>query len=166
MIKKDIPVVILAGGLGTRLREETEFRPKPMVPIGGKPVLWHIMKLYSHYGFYRFIICLGYKGEMIKHYFANYPKPAEMKSLPDLAWKMIIGPTGWLLHKISIATLPDSYRRKFNVPFGKGDQMFFKFFAWAVRTFYPLVPQGKRYIPLARRAFADARNHPEAYHIS
>lgn len=111
------------------------------------------------------------RGEVVedllhKHYFANYPKPAEMKSLPDLAWKMIIGPTGWLLHKISIATLPDSYRRKFNVPFGKGDQMFFKFFAWAVRTFYPLVPQGKRYIPLARRAFADARNHPEAYHIS
>ena len=58
--------VILCGGLGTRLREETEFRPKPMVPIGGRPIIWHIMKLYSHYGFSRFIICLGYKGEMIK----------------------------------------------------------------------------------------------------
>ncbi len=66
------PVVILAGGLGTRLREETEFRPKPMVPIGGKPMLWHIMKIYAHFGFYRFIICLGYKGEMIKNYFLNY----------------------------------------------------------------------------------------------
>lgn len=66
------PVVILAGGLGTRLREETQFRPKPMVPIGGKPILWHIMKLYSYYGFYRFIICLGYKGEMIKDYFLQY----------------------------------------------------------------------------------------------
>ncbi len=66
------PVVILAGGLGTRLREETEFRPKPMVPIGGKPILWHIMKIYAHYGFYRFIICLGYKGEMIKNYFLNH----------------------------------------------------------------------------------------------
>lgn len=66
------PVVILAGGLGTRLREETQFRPKPMVPIGGKPILWHIMKLYSYYGFYRFIICLGYKGEMIKEYFLHY----------------------------------------------------------------------------------------------
>lgn len=70
--KINIPVIILAGGLGTRLREETEFRPKPMVPIGGKPILWHIMKIYSSYGFYRFIICLGYKGEMIKHYFLNY----------------------------------------------------------------------------------------------
>ncbi len=72
MDKINIPVVILAGGLGTRLREETEFRPKPMVPIGGKPMLWHIMKIYSSYGFYRFIICLGYKGEMVKHYFLNY----------------------------------------------------------------------------------------------
>lgn len=66
------PVVILAGGLGTRLREETEFRPKPMVPIGGKPILWHIMKIYAHYGFHRFIICLGYKGDMIKNYFLNH----------------------------------------------------------------------------------------------
>ncbi len=67
-----IPVVILAGGLGTRLREETEFRPKPMVPIGGKPILWHIMKSYAHFGFNKFIICLGYKGEVIKDYFLNY----------------------------------------------------------------------------------------------
>jgi len=72
MKKYDYPVVLLAGGLGTRLREETEFRPKPMVPIGGKPILWHIMKIYSHYGFNRFVICLGYKGEMIKDYFINY----------------------------------------------------------------------------------------------
>ncbi len=72
MKRLPFPVVILAGGLGTRLREETEFRPKPMVPIGGKPILWHIMKIYAHYGFYRFIICLGYKGEMIKNYFLNY----------------------------------------------------------------------------------------------
>lgn len=67
-----IPVVILAGGLGTRLREETEFRPKPMVPIGGKPILWHIMKSYAHFGFNNFIVCLGYKGEVIKDYFLNY----------------------------------------------------------------------------------------------
>jgi len=65
-------VVILCGGLGTRLREETEFRPKPMVEIGGKPILWHIMKIYAHYGFKKFILCLGYKGEMIKEYFYNY----------------------------------------------------------------------------------------------
>ena len=65
-------VVILCGGLGTRLREETEFRPKSMVEIGGRPILWHIMKTYAHYGFKDFILCLGYKGEMIREYFYNY----------------------------------------------------------------------------------------------
>lgn len=69
---KNIPVVILCGGFGTRLREETEFKPKPMAEIGGKPVLWHIMKLYAHFGFHRFILCLGYKGNVIKDYFLNY----------------------------------------------------------------------------------------------
>jgi glucose-1-phosphate cytidylyltransferase len=65
-------VVILAGGLGTRLREETEYRPKPMVQIGGRPILWHIMKIYSRYSYRDFVICLGYKGEMIRNYFLNY----------------------------------------------------------------------------------------------
>jgi len=65
-------VVILAGGLGTRLSEETSIKPKPMVEIGGMPILWHIMKIYSHYGFNEFIICLGYKGYFIKEFFANY----------------------------------------------------------------------------------------------
>ena len=65
-------VVIFAGGLGTRISEETDTRPKPMVEIGGKPILWHIMKIYSHYGFNDFIICLGYKGYIIKEYFMNY----------------------------------------------------------------------------------------------
>jgi glucose-1-phosphate cytidylyltransferase len=65
-------VLILAGGFGTRLSEETEIRPKPMVEIGGKPILWHIMKIYSHYGFNDFVILLGYKGYYIKEYFANY----------------------------------------------------------------------------------------------
>jgi glucose-1-phosphate cytidylyltransferase len=65
-------VVILAGGLGTRLSEETTIKPKPMVEIGGRPILWHIMKIYSHFGFNEFIICLGYKGYLIKEYFANY----------------------------------------------------------------------------------------------
>ncbi len=64
--------VILAGGLGTRLREETEFRPKPMVEIGGRPILWHIMKMYAHYGFTDFVACLGYRGDLIKEYFLNY----------------------------------------------------------------------------------------------
>ncbi|MFZ4740820.1 MAG: glucose-1-phosphate cytidylyltransferase [Bacteroidales bacterium] len=65
-------VVILAGGLGSRLSEETTLKPKPMVEIGGRPILWHIMKIYSHYGYNDFIICCGYKGYMIKEYFANY----------------------------------------------------------------------------------------------
>jgi len=65
-------VVILCGGLGTRLREETEFRPKPMVNIGIRPILWHIMKIYAHYGHKDFILALGYKGEMIKNYFCHY----------------------------------------------------------------------------------------------
>lgn len=65
-------VVILAGGLGTRLSEETDVRPKPMVEIGGRPIIWHIMKIYSHYGFNEFVVCCGYKGYVIKEYFANY----------------------------------------------------------------------------------------------
>ena len=65
-------VVIFCGGQGTRLREETEFRPKPLVEIGGKPILWHIMKLYAHHGFNDFVLCLGYRGTMIKEYFLNY----------------------------------------------------------------------------------------------
>jgi glucose-1-phosphate cytidylyltransferase len=65
-------VVILAGGMGTRIAEESGIRPKPMIEIGGKPILWHIMKIYSQYGYSDFIICLGYKGHMIKEYFINY----------------------------------------------------------------------------------------------
>ena len=65
-------VIILCGGMGTRLREETEYKPKPMVEIGGRPILWHIMKLYSHYGYNEFILALGYKGNVIRDYFLNY----------------------------------------------------------------------------------------------
>ena len=72
-------VVILCGGKGTRLREETEYRPKPMVPIGGKPILWHIMKTYAEAGHKDFVLCLGYKGDMIKDFFRNY-----MWSLSDV----------------------------------------------------------------------------------
>ena len=71
-IPSDLQAVILAGGLGSRLSEETHLRPKPMVEIGGKPILWHILKIYSHFGINEFIICCGYKGYVIKEYFANY----------------------------------------------------------------------------------------------
>ena len=64
--------VILAGGLGTRISEESHLKPKPMIEIGGRPILWHIMTLYSHYGFNDFIVCLGYKGYVVKEYFSNY----------------------------------------------------------------------------------------------
>ena len=65
-------VVILAGGFGTRISEESQFKPKPMVEIGEMPILWHIMKLYSHYGYNEFVICLGYKAHVIKEFFADY----------------------------------------------------------------------------------------------
>jgi len=71
-MSKNIPVVILCGGKGTRLKEETEFRPKPMVLVGDHPMIWHIMKTYAHYGFRDFMLCLGYKGDMIRDYFFNY----------------------------------------------------------------------------------------------
>jgi len=67
-----LKVIILAGGFGTRISEESHLKPKPMIEIGGKPILWHIMKIYSHYGINDFVICLGYKGYVIKEYFANY----------------------------------------------------------------------------------------------
>jgi glucose-1-phosphate cytidylyltransferase len=70
--RSDVPVFVLCGGLGTRLREETELRPKPMVTIGNYPILWHIMRKYSRHGFRRFVLCLGYKAEVIKAYFLNY----------------------------------------------------------------------------------------------
>jgi glucose-1-phosphate cytidylyltransferase len=99
-------VLILAGGLGSRLSEETDIKPKPMVEIGGKPILWHIMKIYSHYGFNDFIILLGYKGYVIKEYFANYymhqsditfdMESNEMKILNNQSepWKVTLIDTG------------------------------------------------------------------------
>jgi glucose-1-phosphate cytidylyltransferase len=68
----NIPVAILCGGKGTRLREETEFRPKPIITVGNRPIIWHIMKIYAHFGFKDFMLCLGYKGEIIRDYFINY----------------------------------------------------------------------------------------------
>jgi glucose-1-phosphate cytidylyltransferase len=70
--KRSMKAIILAGGLGTRISEESHLKPKPMIEIGGRPILWHIMKIYSHYGINDFVICLGYKGYVIKEYFANY----------------------------------------------------------------------------------------------
>ena len=104
-----IPVVILCGGMGTRMREETEFRPKPLVEVGGKPILWHIMKIYSHYGYKRFVLCLGYKGHMIKEYFLDYrlmnndftlrlgsSKEAHFQSMPPCPedWEITFADTG------------------------------------------------------------------------
>jgi glucose-1-phosphate cytidylyltransferase len=71
-LRQIMKVVILCGGLGTRMRDQTEFRPKPMVEIGGRPILWHIMRLYAHHDFREFVLCLGYKGTMIKEYFLKY----------------------------------------------------------------------------------------------
>ena len=68
----NIPVFILCGGLGTRVKEETEFRPKPMVPIGEHPILWHVMQIYSRHGFRRFVLCLGFKAEVVKDYFRDF----------------------------------------------------------------------------------------------
>ncbi len=101
-------VVILCGGMGTRLREETEYKPKPMIEIGEKPIIWHIMKIFSYYGFNEFVLCLGYKGEMIKEYFVHYQQ--KMNDLQiDLSdnsvtilnsekssenWKIILANTG------------------------------------------------------------------------
>jgi glucose-1-phosphate cytidylyltransferase len=103
-----IKVVILCGGAGTRLREETEYRPKPMVNIGSRPILWHIMKYYSHFGCKDFILALGYKGEMIKNYFCNYElmnndvtielgQPERMSihhSHDEAGWKITLANTG------------------------------------------------------------------------
>ena len=101
-------VVLLAGGLGTRLREETEFRPKPMVPIGGKPILWHIMKNFSTFGINEFIVCAGYRGEVIRQYFRDFEtmnsdftvqigSKAELKShglLEESGWIVTVAETG------------------------------------------------------------------------
>jgi len=100
-------VVILCGGMGTRLKEETEYRPKPMVGIGGKPILWHIMNIFAYHGLNQFVLCLGYKGEMIKEYFQNFemrnndftinlsqPKDITYHSRNTLDWTITLADTG------------------------------------------------------------------------
>jgi len=107
VIPNQIPVFILCGGLGTRLKEETEFRPKPMVPIGEHPILWHVMKIYARHGFKRFILCLGFKAEYIIDYFRHFHlhnsdctvklKTNEIvvhESTHDLDWEVTLAYTG------------------------------------------------------------------------
>jgi glucose-1-phosphate cytidylyltransferase len=107
IMESNIKVVILCGGMGTRLREETEYKPKPLVDIGGKPILWHIMKIYANYGFKDFVLCLGYKGNMIKEYFLNYDMlnsdftiELESKKIqihnshPERDWQVTLAQTG------------------------------------------------------------------------
>lgn len=102
-----IKVVILCGGMGTRLKEETEYRPKPMVEIGGKPILWHIMNIFAFHDYKDFILCLGYKGEMIKKYFLNFearnndftinlshPQKIQIHSNQKIDWTVTLADTG------------------------------------------------------------------------
>lgn len=96
-------------------------------------------------------------------FYGNYPRPDELKHLPMPIFKLIMGAAGWLMHKVSVATLPQNFRSRFNVKYSKMDQRMFKLFAWTVRMLYPVVPERMRYIPLAWRAIADSRKHPEAY---
>jgi len=101
-------VILLAGGLGTRMREETEFRPKPMIPIGGKPVLWHIMKIYAQYQHTQFVVCTGYRGESIRQYFHDFEAmnsdftvrigsaeaPTRYGKLEESGWEVTVADTG------------------------------------------------------------------------
>jgi glucose-1-phosphate cytidylyltransferase len=103
-----VKAVILAGGLGTRLREETEYRPKPMVDVGGKPIIWHIMKLLAHHGVVDFIVCAGYRGDVIRDYFTNYETRTNDFTVhlgvrdsieyhdrhPEADWKVTVAETG------------------------------------------------------------------------
>ncbi|NPU94411.1 MAG: DUF2236 domain-containing protein [Gammaproteobacteria bacterium] len=107
-------------------------------------------------------------GEVLKDllspsFYAGYPKPPELTRMPDFLWKAIATPASWFAHRLTIATLPVNFRERFNLRFGKVDQLLFRSFALMVRVFYPLTPENLRYIPLARRAINDARRHPEAY---
>lgn len=131
-----MPVVILCGGQGTRLREETEYRPKALVEIGGRPILWHIMRIYAHHGFSEFILALGYKGSMIKEYFLNFeamcsdfsmtlgePNHVELhRSYPEKGWRLtfvdtgIDSQTGCRLHRVR----PYVKAPRFFVTYGDG----------------------------------------------
>ncbi|MFH1461886.1 MAG: glucose-1-phosphate cytidylyltransferase [bacterium] len=129
-------IVILCGGLGTRLKEETDIRPKPMVCIGSKPILWHIMKIYAHYGFKDFVLTLGYKGDMIREYFQNYKlmnndvtielgKPENLinhQNLEEDNWKVTLIDTGQQTLKGSRLKQIEKYiiGKEFMVTYGDG----------------------------------------------
>ena len=134
---ENIPVFILCGGLGTRLKEETEFRPKPMVPIGDKPILWHIMKTYRKHGFRKFVLCVGFKSEVIKSYFLNYSSynsdftvslktnNVKVHSVDhDLDWEVTLADTGELtMTGARIAIAAEKYlgnSESFAVTYGDG----------------------------------------------
>jgi glucose-1-phosphate cytidylyltransferase len=120
-------VVLLAGGLGTRLTEETEIRPKPMVEIGGRPILWHIMKHYAHYGFAEFLVALGYKGEYIKRYFLDYYTLNGSMSL-DLATGLVMPQAkeceDWKLHLLDTGTQTHTGGRLKRLESYLGDETF------------------------------------------
>lgn len=145
----EVPVFILCGGLGTRLKEETEFRPKPMVPIGAQPILWHIMRGYARRGFKRFVLCLGFKADVVKSYFLNYASmnsdfTVELKTNKvtvhsidhDQDWNVTLADTGAMtMTGARVARAADKYLgncEHFAVTYGDGltDVDFHKEFAF------------------------------------
>ncbi len=124
-----IPVVILCGGMGTRLREETEFKPKPMVEVGGRPILWHIMKHYAQYGYNEFVLALGYRGDDIKRYFLNYYALGQdlTISLQDGSVQLLNGRTAdcWRVHMVDTgqATLTGGRLKRLEPLIGSGTCM-------------------------------------------
>ena len=120
----DLEVIILCGGQGTRLREETEFKPKPMIEIGGRPILWHIMKIYARFGIRNFILCLGYRGEVIRDYFLNYRYSGSdlivdlgsssveiIDSAPTENWRIVLAETGAVMQTGARMRIASKYLR-------------------------------------------------------
>ncbi|MCG8316764.1 MAG: DUF2236 domain-containing protein [Pseudomonadales bacterium] len=107
-------------------------------------------------------------GEVVKDllardHYQNYPRPPHMKAMPKLLWKAFMWLPGLAAHKLCIATLPENYRRRFDIRYTKMDKLFFRFVVFMAKNFYPMLPESMKYIPLAKRARKDARQHPEAY---
>ena len=125
-------VVLLAGGLGTRISEESAFKPKPLIDIGGRPILWHIMRQYAAYGFTEFVICCGYKGHMIKEYFVNYyqnnsqleillqDQKVQVLAKNREPWKVTLVDTGLETLTAGLALLPRTLPPRSSCPAGAG----------------------------------------------